>query len=165
MVGSGAARLTALDGVMVGAGLLAYISSFLPWYTTSVSVLGINRSASADAWHAGVGAWCSVLLLVLVGVLVLVGTLGGLGASASRSLITLGLSVLAFIALILRWVTFPDASGGLSRSDELGGLDLGSAFTVSSGAGVGLYLGLIATIVAVVASLLTLRAVGRTVTS
>jgi hypothetical protein len=165
MVGSGAARLTALDWVVVGAGLLAYISSFLPWYTTSVSILGINRSASADAWHAGVGAWCSVLLLMLAGVLVLVGTLGGLGASASRSLLTLGASVLAFIALVLRWVTYPDVGSGLGKSDDLGGLDLGSAVTASSGAGVGLYLGLIAVIAGVVASLLAFRAVDRIVTS
>lgn len=165
MVRSDAARLTALDWVVVGAGLLGYISSFLPWYTANVTVLGIHRSASVDAWHAGVGAWCSVLLLMLAGVLVLVSALGGLGASASRSLITLGVSVLAFIALVLRWATFPDAGGELGRFDELGGLDLGSTFTVSSGAGVGLYLGLIATIAAVVASLLTFRAVGRTVTS
>jgi hypothetical protein len=164
MVGSGVARLAVLDWVVVGAGVLAYISSFLPWYTTYVSVLGIHRSASVDAWNAGVGAWCSVLLLMLAGVLVLVGTLGG-RASAVRSLITLGVSVLAFIALVLRWVTFPDASGGPHNSDELGGFDLGSAFTVSSGAGVGLYLGLIAVIAAVVASLLMLRAAGRNPTS
>lgn len=165
MVGAGAAKVTALNWVVVSASLLAYISSFLPWYTARVSVLSINRSASVDAWHAGFSAWCSVLLLMVAGVLVLVSTLGGLGLTASRSLITLGASVLALVTLVLRWVTFPDASGGLDRFGELGDVDLGSAFTVSSGAAVGLYLGLIAAIAAVVASLLTFRAAGRNVAS
>ncbi|MBV9161862.1 MAG: hypothetical protein JO309_06880 [Pseudonocardiales bacterium] len=154
-----------MDWIVIGAGLLAYISSFLPWYTAHVSVLSITRSASVDAWHAGFSAWCSVLLLVVAGVLVLVSTLGGLGLTASRSLITLVVSVLAFVTLVLRWVTFPDAGGGLDRFGERGDVDLGGAFTVSSGAGAGLYLGLIAAIAAVVASLLTFRAAGRNVAS
>jgi hypothetical protein len=162
MAGSGAARVTVLDWVVVGAGLLAWGSSFLPWYTdtANVSILGINQSAgpvSRDAWHAGFGAYLSVLLLVVAGVVVLVSTLGGLGLIAFRSLITLVLSVLALVPLVLR-VTVPDASGGLGELDDV---HLGSAFAVSRVAGVGLYLGLIAAIAAVVASLLTVRA-GRT---
>jgi hypothetical protein len=165
MAGSGAAKVAALDLIVVGAGLLAYISSFLPWYTASISVLSINRSASVDAWHAGFRAYFSVLLLVVAGVLVLVSTLRGPVLTASRSLITLGVSVLALVTLVLRWMTFPDAGSGLGKPDDLGGFDLGNAFTVSSGAGVGLYLGLIAAIAAVVASLLTFRAAGRNVAS
>jgi hypothetical protein len=73
------------------------------------------------------------------------------------------------LTIVLRWVTFPDASGGMDtrkmdRLGELGDFDLGSAFAVSSGAGVGLYLGLIAAIAASVASLLTLRSAGSNVT-
>ncbi|MGH3868745.1 MAG: hypothetical protein ACRDQ4_22020 [Pseudonocardiaceae bacterium] len=167
MAGFGAARVRTLDWVVIGAGLLAWGSSFLPWYTSTVtvnvSILGINRSGSPvsrDAWHAGLGAWCSVLLLLVASAVVLASTLGGLRLTSSRSLITLGVSVLALVALVLRWVTFPDASGEL---DELGDVNLGSAFTVSSGAGVGLYLGLVAAIAAVVASSLTFRAAGRNV--
>ncbi|MBV8541108.1 MAG: hypothetical protein JO063_09635 [Pseudonocardiales bacterium] len=156
MAGSDA-RVTAPGWVVVGAGLLAYGSSFLPWRTARFSVLGINRSLSWDAWHAGSGAWLSVLLLVVAGVLVLVSASRGPGLTASRSLIMLGLSVLAFVTLVLRWVTFPEADGGL------GDVDVGGAFTVSSGAGVGLYLGLVAAVGAVVASLVTFRAAGRNV--
>ena len=159
MAGSGAARVTVLDWVVVGAGLLAWGSSFLPWYTANFSILGINRSVSVDAWHAGLGAYLSVLLLVVASALVLVRTVGGL--TASWSLITLMVSVLALVTLVLRWVTFTDASGGPHGLGELDDVDLGSTFAVSSGAGVGLYLGLIAAIAAVVASLLTVRA-GRT---
>jgi hypothetical protein len=161
-----AAKVTALDWVVIGAGLLAYISSLLPWYsfTASVPILGITRSASANAWHAGLGAWLSVLMLVAAAAVVLVSTLGGrLRRTASRALITLVLTVLAFITIALRWATFPDANGGLGRVDQLGefnlgDISLGDAFSVTSGAGYGLYLGLIAAVAAAVASLVTFRA-------
>jgi hypothetical protein len=164
MAGFGTARVRTLDWVVIGAGLLAWGSSFLPWYTATanISVLGINRSfgpVSWDAWHAGFSAWCSVLLLLVAGVVTLASTLGGLRLAASRSLITLGVSVLALVALLLRWVTFPDVGGGLDD------VDLGSAFAMSggNGAGVGLYLGLVAAIAAVLASSLTFRPAGRNV--
>lgn len=170
MAGPNAAKLTAPDWVVVGAGVLAYISSFLPWYwyTRSFSVLSMNPviNTKVDAWDSGFGAYSSVLLLVLAGMVVLVSTLGGLGRSTATSLITLGISVLALVALVRHWVTFPDVSGelDLGRFDTPGGVvDLSRVFAVSSGAGVGLYLGLIAAIAAVVASLLTVRAAGRDV--
>ncbi len=157
MAGFGTARMRTPDWVVIGAGLLAWGSSFLPWYTARVSVLGIKRSASVDAWQAGFGAYISVLLLLVASVVVLVSPLR---LAASRSLITLVVSVLALIALVLRWATFQDANGGLGGLDDV---DLGGAFTVSSGAGVGLYLGLIAALAAVVASALIFRAAGRNV--
>src|SRR4030081_479711 len=114
---SDSTKVTTLDWVVIGAGLLAYISSFFPWYRTSVSVLGIERSASVNAWNAGFGAWFSVLLLVVAGGLMLASMIvRQLKLPASRSLITLGLSALAVVTILLRWVTFPDASGG---SDDL----------------------------------------------
>jgi hypothetical protein len=110
-----------------------------------------------------------VLLLLAAAVVVLVSAFGGrLTLPVSTPLITLCLSALAVLTIVLRWVTFPDASGGMDtrkmdRLGELGDFDLGSAFAVSSGAGVGLYLGLIAAIAASVASLLTLRSAGSNV--
>jgi hypothetical protein len=162
MSGTGARKVTALDWVVIGAGLLAYASSFLPWYSTHISILGIERSASVNAWNAGFGAWFSVLLLVAAGGWVLVSTLGGrLRLSVAGTLITLSLSVLAFVTIVLRWITFPDDTGGL---DEGSGFELGdAALTASSGAGAGLYLGLLAAVAAAVAALLTFRAAGRNV--
>lgn len=160
MTRSDSAKVTTLDWVVIGAGMLAYVSSFFPWYGTSISVLGIERSASANAWNAGFGAWFSVLLLVVAGGVMLVSMMvARLRLPVSRSLITLGLSALAVVTILLRWVTFPDAS---RRSGDLDIIDVGSLFTTSSGAGFGLYLGLIAALAAVVASLLTFRAEGGT---
>ncbi|MDQ2790636.1 MAG: hypothetical protein DLM60_18185 [Pseudonocardiales bacterium] len=169
MAESHAGAVRTLDWVVIGAALLAYVSSFLPWYSASISILGIDRSADVDAWNAGFGAWFSVLLLVAAGGWVLVSAFGGrLTLPGSRSLITLGLSALAVVTIALRWATFPDATGGadapkLDRLGELGDFDLGSAFGVSSGAGAGLYLGLIAASTAVVASVLTLRSAGSNI--
>lgn len=149
MVRSDSMKVTALDWVVVGAGLLAYISSFFPWYRAHVSVLGVERFTGADnAWNAGFGAWFSVLLLVMAGGVVLASAMG-VRLPASRPLLTLGLSALAFITILLRWVTFPDATGGRGDLDNV---EVDGLFAVSSGAGLGLYLGLIAAIVAVIAS-------------
>jgi hypothetical protein len=146
-------KVTILDWVVVGAGLLAFISSFLPWYQTDVSVLGIERSATANAWNAGIGAWLPVLLLVVAGVVVLASTTG-VRLPTSKSLITLGLSVLAVIAILLRWRTFSDVTGQSRLDMDNVNVDVEALLAVSSGAGVGLYIGLIAAIAAVVASFL-----------
>jgi riboflavin transporter FmnP len=76
----------------------------------------------------------------------------------SKPLITLGLSALAVIAILLRWMTFPDAPG--QNRLDMDNVDVEGLLAVSSGAGVGLYIGLVAAIVAVVASFLTSRAAG-----
>ncbi|MGH3671114.1 MAG: hypothetical protein ACRDSH_10835 [Pseudonocardiaceae bacterium] len=152
--------MTALDWIVILAGLLAYVSSLLPWYQASITVLGITRTSGVNAWHAEFGAWFSVLLLIAAGGVVLVSTIAGrLRLPASRSLITLTLSVLAFITIVVRWATFPDAGDGPGRISigELGEFDLGQTFTVSSGAGTGLYLGLISAIAAIAASAITFR--------
>ncbi len=152
-------KVTTLDWAVVGAGLLAYISSFLPWYQAQVSILGIQRSVTANAWNAGIGAWLPVLLLVVAGGVVLASAMG-MRLPASKPLIMIGLSALAVVTILLRWVTFPGAGGGQGQLDDV---DVEGLLDVSSGAGVGLYIGLIAAAAAVVASLLASRAAGGNV--
>lgn len=169
MVGSGATRATVLDWAIIAAGLLALVSSLLPWYvfTTSVPFFGLTQSAHANAWDLGIGAWFSVLLLAAAAGLVLAGTMGGrLIPTTARSLITLVLSTLAFIEIVLRSATFPDASGGLGRVGDLvhfdlGDINLSGALSFDSGAGYGLYLGMVAAVVAATASLITFFAASR----
>jgi hypothetical protein len=171
MVGSDAAKLTVLDWAVIGAGVLACISSLLPWYviTATVPFFGITQSVQANAWDLGVGAWLSVLLIMAAAAVVLAGTVGGrLIPAASRSLLALVLSAVAFIAIVLRSVTFPSPSSG--RVGELGGVgelihfdlgDINLSGVYSSGAGYGLFLGLIAAAVAAVASLVRFFAASR----
>lgn len=158
MMRADSTKVTILDWIVVGAGLLAYISSFLPWYQTRVSVLGTERFTGADnAWNAGFGAWFSVLLLVAAGGVVLASTMG-MRLATLRPLITLGLSALALITVVLRWVTISDTDSG---PGDLGDIDVDGLFAVSSGAGFGLYLGLIAAVAAVVASFSAWQRVAR----
>jgi len=150
MAGFDPKKVSTFDWVVIGAGGLAFIVSFLHWY--SVSFNG-STVASGSAWHVGFAAWFSVLLLMAAGGLILAGQLGQqVKLPVPLPLVTLGLSALAFILILLRWVTFPDAGGGL------GGL--GVELKVSAGAGIGLYLGLVCALAAAVASFLAFRAAG-----
>ncbi|MGH8922387.1 MAG: hypothetical protein ACRD0H_29305 [Actinomycetes bacterium] len=153
-------RATTPEWVVVGAGLLAYVASFFPWHRTRVAVLGVERSVGdSNAWSAGFGAWFSVLLLVVAGGMVLTSAMGmRRRLTTSRPLTTLGLAALALITILLWWVTSSDTSDGQGDLDDI---DVDGLFAVSSGAGPGLYLALAAAIVAVLASLLSLRRIPR----
>lgn len=169
MAGAGAAKATVLDWAIIAAGLLAFISSLLPWYvfTASVPFLGVTQSDHKNAWDLGISAWFAVLLLIAAAILVLAGAMGGrLISTTARSLITLVLSTLAFIEIVLRSATFPDESGGLGRvSDlvhfDLGDINLSGALSFDSGAGYGLYLGMIAAAMAAMAAAITFFTASR----
>ncbi|WAL64648.1 hypothetical protein ORV05_27350 [Amycolatopsis cynarae] len=123
-------QVTKLEWMGIGGGLVAFVASFLPWYSFSAGVL----SGSLSAWSVGIGGWGPVLLLIACGALVLAPRFGRQVPNAPLIwLIASGVSVLI---ILLRWVTLP--------SDPLGGLG-GAGF--SAGAGFGLFLGLVAAIV------------------
>jgi hypothetical protein len=136
------------DLVLMGAGVLMLIDSFLPWY--GASLLGISRSSSA--WNSGFGAWFSVLLVMVVAGSVAGRVFGGrrmpvvANGAVSWNLICVGASVLALIIILLRWVTYPDAPSGSG---------------ISAGAKVGTYIGLIVAGVQAVFGYLTLVAAGE----
>jgi hypothetical protein len=46
---------------IIGAGIVAFIGSLLPFYTISVKVAGVGASDSASGWHAFFG-WFGVLV-------------------------------------------------------------------------------------------------------
>ncbi|HEU5107350.1 MAG TPA: hypothetical protein VFT95_02110, partial [Micromonosporaceae bacterium] len=125
-----AKRVTPLEWAGVGAGLLAFIVSFFPWYSVSFdSPFGSLGNTSVSAWDAGFLAWFSVLLLVAAGVLILLPHFGT--QIPNLTLIWLGLAGVATLFILLRWLTFDDFSA-------LGG---------SAGAGFGLFLGLLAGVI------------------
>jgi len=153
MAGFDPKRVTTLDWVVIGAGGLAFIASFFHWYTASVSFGGLKQSHGISAWSSGFAAWFSVVLLMVAAGLVLAAAAGQeVKLPVPLPLVTLGLSALALLLIILRWLTFPSAK------DELGGLSDG--LDASSGAGIGLYIGLVCALAAVVASFMIFRAAG-----
>ena len=139
MAGFDPKKVTPFDWAVIGAGVVGFIASFLPWYTISFDIPGlVSVSESASGWHSFL-SWFSMLLLLAAAGLVLAREAGTqINLPVPTAVATLALSALAFLLILLRWVT----------------LDSGV------GAGFGLYLGLICSVVAGVASFLTFRAAG-----
>jgi hypothetical protein len=143
-------RVTPLEWAGIGAGALAFIVSFFPWYSISFDgggLAGFDLDTSLSAWNAGFGAWFSVLLLVAAAVVVLLPHFGT--QVPNQPLVWLGLSAAALVIIILRWVTFPSASG----------------FGGSAGAGFGLFIGLAAALVSGVAAFLVYRSTSNRATA
>lgn len=138
-------RVTPLEWAGIGAGLLAFLVSFFPWY--SIEVGGFGDSLSA--WGTGIGAWGPVLLLMVAGGLVLATHMGV--QIPQVSMIWLGLAAASLVIIVLRWLTLPD-DGGIGELGLLG--DTG----IDSGAGFGLIVGLIAALVSGVAAFMVYRA-------
>ncbi len=137
-------RVTTLEWAGIGAGLLAFIVSFFPWY--SVSYAGFGESISA--WNTGIGAWLPILMLMAAAVLI---ALPHFGVQVARvPLIWLSLAAAAVVIIVLRWVTLPD-DGGL-------GTGLLTDSGLEAGAGFGLFVGLVVAIASGVAAFLAFRA-------
>lgn len=116
------------ERVLAIVGLLAFIDSFLPWWSVTVGPF----SNSESGWGVGFAGWFAVLLLLAIGVLVAlpafgqsVTVRGGYAAFGSGAL-------LATILILIRWLTYPTASDGFG----------------SAGADFGTYIGLILALVA-----------------
>lgn len=117
-------RVTPIEWAGIGAGAAAFLFSFFPWITVSLGAL----SVSGSAWNSGFLAWFAVLLLIGAGAVVLAPHLGR--DVPNRTTLWLGMSAGAAVLILLRWVTF-------------------DAFI---GAGVGLFLGLLAAIASTAAA-------------
>jgi hypothetical protein len=139
-------RVTPLEWAGGGAGVLAFVVSFLPWYSFDFEGIG---GGSASAWNSGFLAWFAVLLLMGAGVVVL---LPHFGVQVARlPLIWLSLAGAATVFILIRWLTLPD-DGGLGDFGLLGGTG------IESGAGFGLVVGLLVALASTAAAFLTFRA-------
>lgn len=102
-----AKRLVPLDWGILGAGAVAFISLFLPWWGVSIGVY----SASVSGWNTSYG-WLGRLLLVAAGVWFLLYksevSLPKLPMTVLA--VTVGASTLGLLIVIIRWITLP--SGG-----------------------------------------------------
>ena len=139
-------RVTTLEWAGIGAGLAAFIFSFLPWYSVDVAGFG---GGSLSAWGTGFFALMSVLLLMAAAGLVLAPHFGV--QVARLPLIWLSLSGVAVLFILLQWLILPD-DGGIGDFSLLG--DSG----IESGAGFGLILGLIAALASAGGAFMAFRA-------
>jgi hypothetical protein len=145
------ARVTKAEWIGLGAGLLAFIASFLPWYSISgTGILG-TISYSLNAWNLGFAAWFPVLLLVAGAGLLLAQQVGA-NVPVIRPgwpLVLLGIAALSLIIILIRWLTLPGGSDGIAQTG------------ISYGAGFGLYVGLVAAILFGLSQYLVFRASGQ----
>ena len=139
------------DIVLAAAGLIALISTFLPWYKASESFSEAGQSGSVsitvNGWNSssqgsldgqsitGPLVWIPMLLLLIFGVLALRALFAPqLLAGRIYYQVGIGVGALAVILVVVRWLTFfkpPTSEDGVTVN-------------VSSGADFGLYLGLLA---------------------
>lgn len=133
------------DQVVLGAGVLVFIFSFLPYYGASGTVFGTHASTSTSAWHG----W-NVLGLLLLLAATLIAAAQVFAASSvpespvSLNLVVAGACALGAIIVVIRSFTLDHGS--------VGGFDYGLRW--------GAYLLMIAAVVQAAFAVLRLRASG-----
>jgi hypothetical protein len=137
------------DLAIMGAGLLMFIDSFLPWW--GVSYHGIGVSGTLSGWHF-FWNWLSIILVVAIAGVTAARVFANrtlppvAGGNYSWNLIQAALGVVIVVILLIRWLTYPSAPAH-------SGID--------AGARIGTYIGLIIAIVQTVFSYLNLVASGE----
>lgn len=140
-----AKQVSTLEWVGIGAGVLAFLASFFPWWSATATGF-INLSVSVSAWNIGIGGWLPVLMLMAAAVLLL---LPHFGVQVQRlAMIWLILAGASVLIIVIRWLTMNSETGlGLSEAES----------GISAGASFGLFLGLIAAIASTVGAGLAFR--------
>ncbi|KQV64183.1 hypothetical protein ASC64_15470 [Nocardioides sp. Root122] len=127
-----------LDLGIIGAGVLVFLGSLLPYYTVSVDILGTSTSDSASAWHGFFG-WFGALL-ALAGAAVLVAKLLGVALPVAVRTTVLALFAGAVLCTVLALFVTP----GGSCDDTFLGNTVCDA--IDQGHGFGYWLALLASI-------------------
>ncbi|MGO9196112.1 MAG: hypothetical protein ACLQK4_03160 [Acidimicrobiales bacterium] len=142
-----AKKLSRLDWGIAGAGGVALISLFLPWYGVSSGIY----SASVSGWSTSYG-WFGAVLIIAAGVyLVLQRSEVNLARMpVSPAVVVLGASAIGTLIVALRWLTMPSGSGGVA-----------GVTVYSYGARVGIIIALIAGIVQAVCAFQLFRSSGE----
>ena len=139
--------------LLPGAAILAFLGSLLPWVTVSVKYLSINQSSSTSGVKATEGVFVLILSLVLLALAVLPWTSVKV---ALPPVTTLAVAGLLFVCAI--WGLIDVLTSTSDASDTLGGLGaLGGDSGFSVGAGFGLWVTVIAAILAVVGAYLDFK--------
>lgn len=99
-----------LDLATIGAGLLVFLCSFLPYYTVSVDAFGASSTASATAWH-GLFGWLGALLALAAAVVLVARLLDvALPVKLPVRTLVLGLFAAATVSTLLALFVVPGGS-------------------------------------------------------
>jgi hypothetical protein len=133
---------------IIGAGVIAFIASLLPFYTVSVSAGGLGgASGSVSAWHGFFG-WFGILVALAVAVVVALSVFNLVKLPMPIHQIAAGGFVLALLCLLL--ALFVDPSGGCGGAGAFG-------IHCSIGRGFGYWLALLAVLAGAALSVMRLR--------
>ena len=119
------------DWGVIGAGGIAFISLFLPWYGVSSGFF----SASISGWSTSYG-WLGGLLIIAAGayLLALRSKVDVSKLPLGPGVLVLGASLLGTLIVALRWLTLPSGHGGVSGVDNYSyGPRIGIIFTLVVG--------------------------------
>jgi hypothetical protein len=134
---------------IIGAGIVAFIASLLPFYTVSVSAAGFGGiSGHVSAWHGFFG-WFAVLVAIVGAAAVALSLFNVVQLPMPVHQIAAAAFGLALICLIL--ALFVDPSGGCGGAGALG-------VHCNIGRGFGYWLALIAVIAGTVLSVMRMQA-------
>jgi len=120
-------KLGRTEQVLSAAGLLAFIFSFLPWYTASLGPLSASRNGWQDP--SGFNDWFPVLLLFVYGIILFLPAAGVqlnvpfLASAANRAFVGLVLSALGVLLWAIQGLTYPnwnDLTGGFESGGSAG---------------------------------------------
>jgi len=139
-----AKKLSPLDWGVGGAGALAFIALFLPWYGASY----LSFSATVSGWSTSYG-WLGALLIVAAGAYLVLQRSGvSLGnLKVGPAVIVLGAASLGALIVILRWLTLPSGGAGV--------------YGYSYGPRIGIYITLVAGVVQAGCAFALFRASGE----
>jgi hypothetical protein len=143
-------KIAVPDIVFAAAGLLAIISTFLPWYKLSESADGQSISVTVNGWNSassggqsgdagqtitGPLVWIPMILLLLLGILALVRAFAAPQLLPGKLFyqVAVGVGGLCVLLIVIRWITY------YTPSSDQDGVHV----SVSSGADFGTYLGLL----------------------
>jgi len=145
-------KVSLFHWLVLGGGFLAFIMSFLPFYSYKVSVLGINESGSLTAWHGFFG-WFGALLLLGAAALVALNIFMGL-KNPILPLVTLLAAGVGLLCVVLAIIVYAARAksqlGGLGNLGDLGDL----SGSVKFGGGIGFWLCLICALTATAGALM-----------
>lgn len=127
------------DAVIVGAGLLSFLFSFLPYYTATV--LGV--SVAGSAWHGFFG-WAAVVLAIAGSLLVFLDIRPDVNLRIPLRAVGLSAYALSLVFVIVAAFVFPNV--GVAN--------------IHTGRGIGFWLDLVAIIIGLICSLMRFQATG-----
>ncbi|MCK9926249.1 hypothetical protein MXD62_03535 [Frankia sp. Mgl5] len=148
MVQIGGRNVATNDVGVIAAGAVAFIFSFLSWFSVKGDFFGSSYSDSASVWNTDLGGWFWGWLAILL-LLAVAGLTAALTFVANLRLPTLpvplpmimaGASGLAVLLILIRWIAYPSIPDGFE-----------------GGASYGLFIGLIAAIAQTAFGVLNLR--------